>query len=717
MSFLKSLNPEQRKAVEYTEGPLLVLAGAGSGKTRVITHRVAYLIYYQDILPENILTVTFTNKAAGEMKERVHSLLREDLNDRRANINDMWIGTFHAVCLRILRRHGHHLGYDNDFSIHDRAEQLSLIRECIKDLNINKTLYPPELLMSRISYLKSRLVTPHEFDHHRYSFGLDEKLSQVYELYQQKLKDNKGMDFDDLLINSIKLFSQERDILLFYREKFRHILVDEYQDTNIAQYRLIKFLASEHRNLCVVGDDDQSIYRFRGAEVGNIFAFERDFPDAKVFRLERNYRSTRSILRVANILIATNRRRKSKKLWTENHEGDPVIYKRVTDEREEARYVVDRIKELLSSGKSPGNLAILYRTNAQSRVLEEALGENNIPYMIIKGTRFYDRKEIKDILAYLRVILRPDDNVSLKRIINTPPRGIGHATINLIEDVSREKGLSLYEAMAFVSSGGVKKFLELIEKLQELHKTLPPSMFVERLIDITGYITWLSNHREGEDRINNIKEFIGAVRKFSQRNPEGTLMDFLDEISLLEAEPVEGAEPARERVSLMTLHSAKGLEFPVVFITGIEEGLLPHARSVNSVEDVEEERRLFYVGITRAKEKLYLTSTTIRSIYGNEKLRDESRFMEDLKRIVKIDMDYYRRDMYNMVTDKAEESRPQRSDRHRFRAGNVVSHPVWGTGRVINVEESGDREKVTVRFKSGNVKKLVVKFAKLELIG
>lgn len=646
MDLLRNLNPSQRKAVEYTEGPLLVLAGAGSGKTRVITHRIAHLIYNKRVSPGNILAVTFTNKAAEEMKERIG---RFQISGHP--LDGLWIGTFHSICLRLLRRHNNVIGYSNDFSIYDKSDQMELVKECGKELNINEDLYPASSIARRISFLKGRLVTPQEFSRKAQGFGMDDKVLKVYRLYQDKLIKKNGMDFDDLIMRCVELLEKDSGILNRYQDMFKYILVDEYQDTNPSQYRLIRLLSDRYKNLCVVGDDDQSIYRFRGAELQNILNFERDYPSAMVIRLEQNYRSTGSILHTAGLLIEKNTERREKRLWTENPVGEPVVYNRLSDERGEADYVAGCIKSMIKDGRVPGHFAILYRTNAQSRVIEDALRESAIPYIIIGGVRFYERREVKDILAYIRVSLRPGDDVSLKRIINVPHRGIGASTLKTLEEYSRGQGLSLYEGALKIlaTNPRLDRFIAIIEKLKSLLRELNPSEFVKRIFEVTGYIEALKMHEDGDDRIENVMELLSAVKKYEEKMPGMGMDGFLDEVSLLGNvdEPLNLGSPqitknrepgTRNTVSLMTLHSAKGLEFPVVFITGLEEGMLPHIRALDGRDrdEIEEERRLCYVGITRAKERLYLTSAYRRNLFGQSRESRESRFLREIKRDSKL---------------------------------------------------------------------------------
>ncbi|OGW57128.1 MAG: hypothetical protein A2Y48_03820 [Nitrospirae bacterium RIFCSPLOW2_12_42_9] len=665
LQLLNNLNPSQRKAVEYTEGPLLVLAGAGSGKTRVITFRIAHLIYNQGIFPGNILAVTFTNKAAEEMKGRILKLCKSAQNsdsrtETRNHMDGIWIGTFHSICLRLLRRHCQVLGFRNDFTIYDKSDQMGLVKECVRELNINEDMYSASSISSRISFLKGRMITPDEFSRSSRGFGIDDKVLKVYSLYQDKLVSNNAMDFDDLIIRCINLFEKESEILSRYQDKFRYILVDEYQDTNPSQYRLLNLFADKHKNICAVGDDDQSIYRFRGAEIQNILNFEKDYPSAMVIKLEQNYRSTGSILNLAGQLIEKNRGRRGKRLWTENPGGEPVVYNRVDDERGEAKYIVNSIRSMMRDGRTPSHFAVLYRTNAQSRVIEEGLRDSGIPYIIIGGIKFYERREVKDIIAYIRLALRADDDFSLRRIINVPQRGIGKVTLKSIDKISVDYRTSLYEAVIKMSVENPRlgKFIELIESLRPLVNVLSPSGFVKKVFELTGYTEALKKDDNADDRIENIFELLGAVKKYEEKIPDGGLRGFLDEVSLLSdidehinlgasQTKEEKGYGARNSVSLMTLHSAKGLEFPVVFITGLEDGILPHVRSLDREDDIEEERRLCYVGVTRAMERLYLTAALNRSLFGQSQTMRESRFLRDIKRDVKLGIEIEGREMYN----------------------------------------------------------------------
>lgn len=631
-NLLDNLNKQQREAVEHTEGPLLILAGAGSGKTRVLTHRIAYLINEKNVYPSNILAITFTNKAAREMKERVQNLLEGSY--------DMWVSTFHSACARILRMEIEKLsGYKKNFIIFDTDDQVKLIKECLKELNYNEKNFPPKEMISSISKAKDQLMTPSKFmDRYGRDFRL-KKVADIYSLYQKKLMANNALDFDDILFKTVEIFQNNPDVLQRYQQKFKYIMVDEYQDTNYCQYMLVNLLAKSHRNLCVVGDDDQSIYSWRGADIGNILNFEKDFPDAKVIKLEQNYRSTQTILDAANSVISNNFGRKNKRLWTDNGEGRPIVTYKAMDERDEADFIIGEVDRLsFQEQRSLNNFAILYRTNAQSRVLEEMCMARGIPYKIVGGHRFYDRMEVKDVIAYLRVIQDPEGDLSIKRIINVPKRGIGKATLDTLEDYARQNGISIYEALLFVDSiegigkkakNSIKEFVRLIAELMDLAEKESASEVINQVIIRSGYLEELEKgDDEDQERGKNIKELISAALEYEEKNEDNSLTGFLENMALMS--DIDGLDEEREGITMMTLHSAKGLEFPVVFICGLEEGLFPTQRAFFEEHQLEEERRLMYVGVTRAKEKLYLTSAFERTLYGNTSYTMESRFLREI---------------------------------------------------------------------------------------
>ncbi len=702
-SLINQLNPQQKEALLHFDGPLLILAGAGSGKTRVITYKYAYLLKEKNLPSSSIFTVTFTNKAAGEMKSRICSILGCELNQT-------WIGTFHSQCNRILRSEIKALGYNPDFVIYDESDQHSLIRHILKELNIYEALYKG--VAARISNLKASLITPEEFISSGDSYGFDEKLAKVYLRYQDELRRCNALDFDDLIMLTVRLFQDREDILHKYQEKFQYILVDEFQDTNYSQYMLVRLLASGHRQLSVVGDDDQSIYKFRGAEVKNINRLEKDFPDLRIIKLEQNYRCTQNILDVSGAVIAENRSRKAKKLWTERGKGEKVCFYWLPNEEDEAKYIARTIREIYLKGKySYGDIAILYRINMQSRAIEEALRKERIPYRIVGGIGFYERAEVKDVIAYLRIIQNPHDNVSLRRIINTPPRGIGAATINKIEHVSKKEGISLYDAIRNICSKKsssptvverLKDFVALIERLT-LIKQQPVSEIIKEIVELTGYAESLS-----EERIQNIAELMASA--------EGKgLGEFLDNVSLITRldDSVEG-----DKVSLMTFHTAKGLEFSVVFITGLEEGLLPYFKAFDSNDELEEERRLFYVGMTRAKDHLYLTGAKKRRVFSKLQDQEPSRFLFSIPKSCCRWVEKAICKHYHETIPKKEKTKRAATPAFKvpYKTGCRVKHPKWGVGVVRDCYGEGDDLKVAVNFPGVGVKRLAVKFAHLERV-
>ena len=696
MNFIDELNPQQREAVLYTEAPLLVLAGAGSGKTRVITYKIAYLIKELDIPEDNILGVTFTNKAAGEMKARVAKLLNK-------GSSDVWLGTFHSTAVKILRRYGPYVGINNNFSILDEDDQTSLIKEVITELNLDIKRYPPGGFIEKISRAKESLIDPVTYGEFVESY-YESIVAKVYQKYQEKLMQNQALDFDDLLMYLVKLFRENEKILSYYQNKFRYILVDEYQDTNYAQYVIVFLLAQAHRRITVVGDDDQAIYSWRGADIRNILEFEKDFPGAKVIRLEQNYRSTQNILDAANRVIAHNKLRKGKNLWTKNEAGNKIKLYIAKDEIAEANFVAREIILLQKrEGLNFGDFAVFYRTHAQSRALEEAMIKNGIPYRIIGGIKFYQRKEIKDILAYLRFILNQYDGISLKRIINTPRRGIGDATLSKIVEYANVNGISYLDSMKHLIERGelgkkaskeVERFINLIEELIAFSKLHSIEDLIIEVLDRTGYIKELAELQTAtaQMRIENVEELISVAKEFSKQSEDATLESFLNYISLMS--DIDTLEEENSSVVLMTLHSAKGLEFPVVFMTGMEEGVFPHSLSMGEREELEEERRLCYVGMTRAKRYLYLTSAEIRTLYGHTNSNELSRFVKEIP------------EEYIEPVTKVEVT---------FERGERVWHSRWGEGIVQEVRplEDGETELVVV-FNEIGKKHLLAKYAGLE---
>jgi DNA helicase-2/ATP-dependent DNA helicase PcrA len=691
---LEGLNEQQREAILHMDGPLLVLAGAGSGKTRVITHRFAHLA--RKYSPNSILAVTFTNKAANEMKERISELTKKELRNS-------WIGTFHSQCNRLLRNEIVALGYKSDFTIYDDDDQCALIRHILKEFRICEALYKG--ILTRISSLKSSCVGPEEFLASGEGFGFEERLARVYVRYQDELKRCNALDFDDLLMFTVKLFEENPDILAKYQRKFKHILVDEFQDTNSVQYRLIKLLSSSHRNLCVVGDDDQSIYGFRGANIENILSFEKDFPSATILKLEQNYRSTKNILRVSGQIIKDNSERREKTLWSERGPGDMVNHCWFGAESEEARYIANLIKEFYLKGiYDYSDFAILYRINVQSRVLEDALRHQKIPYRVIGGISFYQRKEIKDLSAYMRITLNKDDNVSLRRIINTPHRGIGSSTLSKIEQHAKKKNVSLFAAIkGMIASGNMTSatkdklgsFSAIIEDIST-GKHRNAADLLRTIYIKTGYSEFVD-----EDRAENIRDFIESA--------DGRdIKDFADSLSLLTANDTEDDESA---VSLLTLHSSKGLEFPVVFISGLEEGVLPYFKAETSKE-ISEERRLLYVGMTRAQNLLWLTGARKRRLYARMQEQTPSRFLSDIpeencNRINKI---------MKTLSSRSEARYKTFKPKSAYAVGSRVRHPKWGVGVVRDCYGDGEDQKITVNFPTIGVKRLALKFANLERI-
>lgn len=696
MNFIDELNPQQREAVLYTEAPLLVLAGAGSGKTRVITYKIAYLVKELDIPEDNILGVTFTNKAAGEMKARVARLLEKEASD-------VWLGTFHATAAKILRRYGPYIGINNNFSILDEDDQISLMKEVISELNLDIKRYPPGGFIERISRAKESLIDPVTYGEFVESY-YESIVAKVYQRYQEKLMQNQALDFDDLLMYLVKLFRENEKILSYYQNKFRYILVDEYQDTNYAQYMIVFLLAQTHRRLTVVGDDDQAIYSWRGADIRNILEFEKDFPGAKVIRLEQNYRSTKNILEAANRVVAHNKFRKGKNLWTNNETGNKIKLYIAKDEISEANFVAREIILLQKrENLNFGDFAVFYRTHAQSRALEEAMIKNGIPYRIIGGIKFYQRKEIKDILAYLRFIVNQYDGISLKRIINTPRRGIGDATLSKIMEYANERGISYLDSMKYLIdteglgkkvSKEVERFVNLIEDLIAYSKLHSIEEIIIEVLDKTGYIKELAELQTAtaQMRIENVEELISVAKEYSKQSEDLTLESFLNYVSLMS--DIDNLEEENSSVILMTLHSAKGLEFPVVFMTGMEEGVFPHSLSIGEREELEEERRLCYVGMTRAKKYLYLTSAEIRTLYGHTNSNEISRFVKEIP------------EEYLEPVTKAEVI---------FERGEKVWHAKWGEGIVQEVRplEDGETELVVV-FNEIGKKHLLAKYAGLE---
>jgi len=630
------LNPRQREAVEATEGPLLIMAGAGSGKTRVLTHRIAYLIEKKRVAPWSILAITFTNKAAREMQDRVSALVGP-------GGTDIWVSTFHSMCVRMLRRDIARIGYSQNFSILDSADQLSVIRGVMKDQNLDTKKFEPRGIQAVISSAKNELITPERYEQSKVGDYYTQIVSNVYSAYQKRLKANNSLDFDDLIMTTIQLFKDVPEVLEFYQTKFRYIHVDEYQDTNKAQYMLCRMLADSHHNICVVGDSDQSIYRWRGADISNILNFEEDYPEAKTILLEQNYRSTANILNAANAVIKMNTGRKPKKLWTDQGEGEPITVYQADSEHDEGYFVTNEIRQNVRNGRKYADHAILYRTNAQSRVIEEILIKSDIPYQIVGGIKFYDRKEIKDLLAYLRLVSNPDDDISLERIINVPKRGIGDTTLAKLAAEAARRGTSIHGVLADLDGLDINArtrntltdFRELIDNLARMTDYLSVTELTEKMLEFTDYRGELKreNTLESQARLENIDEFLSVTMDFEKRNEDKSLVAFLTDLALIadiDSMNKSEDEHGNDAVVLMTMHSAKGLEFPVVFIIGMEEGVFPHSRAFADNDELEEERRLAYVGITRAEKRLYLTCARMRTLFGRTNSNVPSRFLKEL---------------------------------------------------------------------------------------
>lgn len=737
------LNPQQAEAVINTEGPMLIMAGAGSGKTKVLTCRVANLLQ-KGVRPYRILAITFTNKAAAEMRERVNNM-------SGPAAKDVWLFTFHAFCARFLRMEIDKLpGYGGNFAIYDTADSQNLIKQILKEMNLDDKRFQPSGILSRISNAKNALQDAAAFARQAGDF-YEQKVADIYSRYEQKLQLNNALDFDDLLMLSIKLLQENKEVREKYQDRFDYLLVDEYQDTNHAQYLLTKFLAAKHRNICVVGDADQSIYGWRGADIQNILDFEKDYPDAKVIKLEQNYRSTQIILDAANAVIENNTGRKPKNLWTDNKGGAEITYFCANDGRDEARFVIEQVQNLQQTkGKKLGDMAVLYRTNAQSRIFEEMLVKSGISYNMVGSLKFYERKEIKDIIAYLRVIFNPADSLSLLRIINVPKRGIGDASLAKIQAYAAANNVSLFEAVSNaaaidgLSSRFVSKLDDLSRIIFEMMNQIdeiPVANLINLLLNETGYVKELENENtpQSQNRIQNLNEFITFAQEFDENEEERTLENFLASVALVS--DIDESEIDSDAITLMTLHSAKGLEFPIVFIVGMEENIFPSAQAINKEwEDdskMEEERRLCYVGITRAKEKLYLSSAKARTIYGEDQYNKPSRFLfeipQNLIKTIKRQERFSALENFKQVSEKYS-ARPQKPastfNPHsfmpqkpaaaaggtgtRFNTGDRVSHSKWGEGMVVSVKDSPDGQEVKVAFAGAGVRSLLTKYAVLK---
>ena len=735
---LSGLNKEQFEAVTHVDGPLLVIAGAGSGKTRVLTHRIAYLIAECGIRPWNIIAITFTNKAAKEMKTRIEGLVGE-------TANDIWVGTFHSMCVRILRKEISKLGFTRDFVIYDTADTKVVIKECIKELNLDEKIYGDKYLLNEIGRAKNDMMDPERYSLLYASDFRLSKVAEVYTRYQNKLKKNNAVDFDDIINHTIKIFQENPDVLAYYQDKFKYVLVDEYQDTNKAQDLLIMLLSKVHHNLFVVGDDQQSIYKFRGADIKNILNFDKNFSDTKVIKLEQNYRSTKNILGIANQVIKNNSGNVEKNLWTENEEGTKPKLFQADDEYDEANYVVGRINYLRREEYSKySDFAILYRTNAQSRAFEDVFMREGIPYKVVGGQKFYERKEIKDIIAYLRLINNSSDDVSFKRVINEPKRGIGKTSIDAVEDMARMKGVSMFaiakdadKYVATRANNALKDFCKAIEILAS--SELRISDLIEQVLKTTGYMEMLEAEKtdEAEGRIENLGQFLNIAIEFEQQEAANTLADFLENLALVT--DLDSVDEQEDAVLLMTLHTAKGLEFPNVFLVGMEEGLFPSFRSADNPDEVEEERRLCYVGITRARQYLHLTCAKRRTVFGNTQYSKNSRFIDEIDEelldgSIKKVSKWTEESEYNYdsipafgAAKKAFNFRTAESflqqvtgnslvDLARFQVGTEVFHKKFGKGIITKTEPEDDDLKVDIEFEKSGMKRLMAKFANLEIL-
>ena len=743
MSIYDTLNPPQREAVAQTEGPVLILAGAGSGKTRVLTHRIAYLMDEKGVNPWNILAITFTNKAAQEMRERVDKLVG-------FGSESIWVSTFHSACVRILRRHIDNLGYDTNFTIYDTDDQKSLMKDVCRKMNIDTKIYKERSLLAQISHAKDELLTPDDMEMKAAGDYNMKKVASVYREYQAALRKNNALDFDDLIVKTVELFEKCGAVLEYYQERFKYIMVDEYQDTNTAQFKFISLLAQRYQNLCVVGDDDQSIYKFRGANIGNILGFEHVFPDARVIRLEQNYRSTRNILNAANQVIANNTERKAKTLWTENEEGSKVHFRQFLNAYEEAEYVAGEIGKLKRNGL--GNYrdcAILYRTNAQSRIFEEKFIAANIPYKLVGGVNFYARKEIKDLLCYLKTINNARDDLAMQRIINVPKRGIGATTLGRVQDYADNMGISLYEALRVAeevpsigrSLSKIDGFVTFIQMLKSKADVLTVEEILQEVIDSTGYVAELEaeDTEESRARIENIDELISKTVAYQEameeQNQPATLSGFLEEVALVA--DIDTVDPDQDYVLLMTLHSAKGLEFPKVFMVGMEDGIFPSHMTISYGDDgeMEEERRLCYVGITRAMKDLTLTCAQQRMIRGETQYNRVSRFVREIPREL-VDLGHTIQEKKPKVEEliptpakyskmkeilqgrnyKPREFKVTKANSLDYEVGDTVRHIKFGVGIVKEIVEGGRDYEVTVEFDKVGVKKMFASFAKLKKI-
>lgn len=741
MSIYDTLNAEQWEAVFHTEGPLLILAGAGSGKTRVLTHRIAYLIEEKGINPWNILAITFTNKAAGEMRERVDDIVG-------FGSESIWVSTFHSTCVRILRRHIDRLGYDNNFTIYDSDDQKTLMKDVCKLLQIDTKTYRERTILSAISSAKDEMVTPEEYELNAYGDFSKKKIAEAYKEYERQLKANNALDFDDLLVKTVQLFQTQPEILEYYQDRFRYIMVDEYQDTNTVQFKLISLLAAKYKNLCVVGDDDQSIYKFRGANIQNILSFEKEFEDTKVIKLEQNYRSTSTILDAANAVIKNNVGRKAKSLWTENGEGEKIQFRQFDTAYDEAEYIVGDIRERVDNGKAAYcDHAVLYRTNAQSRLFEEKMITANIPYKIVGGVNFYARKEIKDLLAYLKTIDNGKDDLAVRRIINVPKRGIGLTTVNRITEAAQQRGISFYEALCSAdlvpglgrSISKLESFAAMIEYFRKEAEHLSITELMEEILTETGYVEELKaeGEEEAEARLQNIDEFLNKIAAYEESCEEElpTLSGFLEEVALVA--DIDSLDEESDYVVLMTLHSAKGLEFPYVYLAGMEDGIFPSYMTITADDptEIEEERRLCYVGITRAKKELAMTCARRRMIRGETQYNKMSRFLKEVppqllstgKIVEKEELELPKQNSYVqakqsfqakpfMISKPVQQFGVKSGEGLSYGVGDRVRHMKFGEGTVTAITEGGRDYEVSVDFDSAGTKKMFASFAKLQKV-
>ena len=743
-SIISGLNKRQKEAVITTDGPLLIMAGAGSGKTRVLTHRIAYLIHEKQVNPWNILAITFTNKAASEMKMRVSELVKN-------GGEDVWVSTFHSMCVRILRREIDRVGYDSNFTIAGSSEQNTLMKRVLKTLNFDTKKFPPRAILSEISNAKNELIDEKEYENQAFNYW-QKAVAQAYKEYQSELRRSESVDFDDLIMLTVRLFEEHPEVLSYYQRKFQYIHVDEYQDTNHAQYRLVNLIAERFKNICVVGDADQSIYGWRGADMQNILDFEKDYPEAQIIMLEQNYRSTKNILQAANTVIQNNLNRKEKALWTENDPGDKITVYEANDEYDETNYVAEKIKELLreNKGYSYDDFAILYRTNAMSRVMEETLIKRHIPFQIIGGTGYYERKEILDLMAYLTLIVNPADNLSFRRIVNEPKRGIGASTIAKLSEIADLNGTSLYEAalnaqatnLSARAANNLEEFAFMIRDFRKMAEFVSVTDLVESILDKTGYIEALKreNTLEAEARIENLEEFYSITQTFDNSDVEDqSLLAFLTDLSLVA--PTDEIEEETTEVTLMTLHSAKGLEFSVVFIIGVENNIFPLIRQDTDDDDLEEERRLAYVGITRAEETLYLTNASSRLLYGRRQYNPKSPFIDELDGEV-TEQDYgagrptYATGNYNNAFKKRtaiDPTRKRKTNNKRstvttaknagvgaenlsWQVGDKVSHKKWGIGTIVQIKGEKQDMQLNIAFPEEGIKPLLASFAPIEKV-